>query len=407
MHIEYPHAVGEILDRLYRAGYEAHIVGGSLRDSMLGRPPHDWDVTTSALPEQTLALFDSARTLTTGLKHGTVTVLTEENGEILPVEITTYRIDGEYLDARHPTEVSFTHSIADDLARRDFTVCAMAWSPYGPGDGLVDLFCGRDDLDARIIRCVGQPELRFREDALRILRAYRFAAELSFDIDPATRAAAHLCAELLSRISAERICAELSRTVIAPNAVRAMTMIAEDDVLGRILPTVAPSDIAALDLLPPVLAPRLAALLRHNTSDQAADILLNLRFSNDVIRRVRDALALQNFPLTADHALTVRRLLREGGGTAAEDVLALRAAFGEPITEYSLALEQTIERGDCTDLAHLALNGQDLAALDIPRGPAVGRLLNRLLDAVIEDPSRNDRAQLTALVLAWKDEPNI
>ncbi|MBQ2767922.1 MAG: polynucleotide adenylyltransferase [Clostridia bacterium] len=407
MHIEYPHAVGEILDRLHRAGYEAHIVGGSLRDSMLGRPPHDWDVTTSALPEQTLEVFSSSRTLTTGLKHGTITVLAEENGEPLPVEITTYRIDGEYADARHPTEVTFTRSIADDLARRDFTVCAMAWSPYGPGDGLVDLFCGRDDLDARIIRCVGEPKLRFREDALRILRAYRFAAELSFDIDPATRAAANLCAELLSRISAERICAELSRTVVAPNAVRAMTMMAEDSVLASILPSVTHAEIAALDALPPILSLRLAALLHHESLTQAADALLKLRFSNEVIRRVGAALALRDFPLGEDHALTARRLLREGGLTAAEDVLALRSAFGEPTEGYSSALGQARERGDCTDLAHLALNGQDLAALGIPRGPIIGRLLNHLLDAVIEEPARNDREQLTALVLTWKDAPNI
>ena len=217
MHIACPSAVTVLLTRLHEAGHEAYLVGGSLRDSLLGRPPHDWDIATSALPMQTLAVFADFRTIETGLKHGTVTVLSDD----MPVEITTYRIDGNYLDARHPSSVSFTRSLDEDLARRDFTVCAMAWSPYDGGDGIVDLFGGREDLAAGIIRCVGQPEQRFREDALRILRAYRFASELSFTVEPETRAGARFCAGLLARISAERISSELSRTLLGAHAVAA------------------------------------------------------------------------------------------------------------------------------------------------------------------------------------------
>lgn len=397
MKMQYPSAVREILNGLHEAGYEAYIVGGSLRDTMLGREPHDWDVTTSALPEQTLSVFRHRRTILTGMKHGTVTVLAEENGSPLPVEVTTYRIDGDYLDARHPSTVTFTPNIADDLSRRDFTVCAMAWSPYGAGDGLVDLFGGCADLDARLIRCVGEPVERFREDALRILRAYRFAAQLCFDIDPATRDGARLCAPLLSRISVERIAAELSRTVTSPNASEALTMMIEDGVLERICTDIDQSGIPRLASLPPELPLRLAALFRRTSGSRVNAVLTGLRFPGATVRRVCAALALWDVPLEKDAPLGVRRLLRAGGQTAVTDSLTLRAAFGEDVEEYRLALEHTLTRGDCTDLAHLALNGGDLAAIGVPRGPDIGRILGRLLDAVIEDPALNEKEKLLDL----------
>ncbi|MBE6575787.1 MAG: polynucleotide adenylyltransferase [Ruminococcaceae bacterium] len=397
MQMQYPCAVREILDGLHEAGYEAYIVGGSLRDTLLGREPHDWDVTTSALPEQTLSVFRHRRTILTGIKHGTVTVLAEENGTPLPVEVTTYRIDGDYLDARHPSTVTFTPNIADDLSRRDFTVCAMAWSPYGEGDGLVDLFGGREDLDARLIRCVGEPEMRFREDALRILRAYRFAAQLSFDIDPATRAGARVCAPLLARISVERITAELSRTVTSPNAAAALTMMIEDGVLGRICTDLDQSGIPRLAALPPELALRLAALFRRTPVDRVNGVLTGLRFPGTVVRRVCAALALCDVPMDRDAPLGVRRLLRAGGQAAVTDSMTLRGAFGEDVSAYRLALARSLERGDCTDLAHLALSGGDLAELGVPRGPDIGRILGRLLDAVIEDPTQNEKEKLLTL----------
>lgn len=397
MQIACPSAVLDLLTRLHEAGYEAYLVGGSLRDSLLGRPPHDWDITASSLPEQTLAVFADYRTIETGLQHGTVTVMTDDGGTPLPVEITTYRIDGDYLDARHPESVSFTRNLADDLARRDFTVCAMAWSPYAEGDGIVDLFDGRGDLERRLIRCVGQPEQRFREDALRILRAYRFASELGFDVDNATRAGARFCAGLLHRISAERIASELSRTVLGQNAASALTMMAEDGVLNQICPAIDPTAGAVLSALPHELEPRLCALFWRTPTADAASVLTGLRFSGAIIRRVTAALALRDQPMVGDAALSVRRLMRAGGQMAAADLLSLRGAFGEDVSAEFRALAQTLERGDCTDLAHLAVGGGDLAALGIPRGPAIGRVLGRLLDAVIEDPSMNERGRLMSL----------
>ena len=394
MHIACPSAVTVLLIRLHEAGHEAYLVGGSLRDSLLGRPPHDWDIATSALPMQTLAVFADFRTIETGLKHGTVTVLSDD----MPVEITTYRIDGNYLDARHPSSVSFTRSLDEDLARRDFTVCAMAWSPYDGGDGIVDLFGGREDLAAGIIRCVGQPEQRFREDALRILRAYRFASELSFTVEPETRAGARFCAGLLARISAERISSELSRTLLGAHAVAALTAMADDGVLGQICPEADRRALFALPQLPAELALRLALLFWHTTSARAAAALGELRFSGAVTRRVTAVLALRDLPLGEDAELTVRQLLRAGGQTAAHDLLALRAALGETVAHYLHALGVVEERGDCTDLAHLAVGGADLAAAGIPRGPAIGRVLGRLLDAVIADPSMNERGALMDLV---------
>jgi len=394
MHIACPSAVTVLLTRLHEAGHEAYLVGGSLRDSLLGRPPHDWDIATSALPMQTLAVFADFRTIETGLKHGTVTVLSDD----MPVEITTYRIDGNYLDARHPSSVSFTRNLDEDLARRDFTVCAMAWSPYDGGDGIVDLFGGREDLAAGIIRCVGQPEQRFREDALRILRAYRFASELSFTVEPETRAGARFCAGLLARISAERISSELSRTLLGAHAVAALTAMADDGVLGQICPEADRRALFALPQLPAELALRLALLFWHTTSARAAAALGELRFSGAVTRRVTAVLALRDLPLGEDAELTVRQLLRAGGQTAAHDLLALRAALGETVAHYLHALGVVEERGDCTDLAHLAVGGADLAAAGIPRGPAIGRVLGRLLDAVIADPSMNERGALMDLV---------
>lgn len=402
MHIACPSAVLDLLARLHDAGYEAYLVGGSLRDSLLGRPPHDWDIAASSLPAETLAVFADYRTIETGLKHGTVTVMTTDGGAPLPVEITTYRIDGDYLDARHPTSVSFTRNLADDLARRDFTVCAMAWSPYADGDGIVDLYDGRGDLARRLIRCVGQPEQRFREDALRILRAYRFAAELGFNIDAAARDGARFCAGLLARISAERIASELSRTVLGQNAAEALAMMAADRVLGQICPDADPDSADVLPALPHELEPRLAALFWRAPTANAAAALTRLRFPGATIRRVAAALALRDLPLGADANLTARQLMRAGGQVAAGDLLALRAAFGEDVAADTLALANTAARGDCTDLAHLAVTGSDLAALGIPRGPAIGRVLGQLLDAVIESPALNDHDKLIVLAREMK-----
>ena len=196
MYLEIPKAVSIILHTLNEAGHEAYAVGGCVRDAMLGRTPEDWDITTSAQPQQVKELF--RRTVDTGIQHGTVTVLIQDGG----YEVTTYRIDGSYEDGRHPTQVAFTSLLSEDLRRRDFTINAMA---YHPEEGLIDLYGGQQDLENRIIRAVGVPEERFQEDALRIMRAIRFAAQLNFDIEPDTFQAIRKFAERLELISRERI----------------------------------------------------------------------------------------------------------------------------------------------------------------------------------------------------------
>ena len=208
MLIHLPEDVKAILHTLQEAGYEAYAVGGCIRDSLLGRRPDDWDITTSAKPQETKALF--GKTIDTGIQHGTVTVMRHGRG----YEVTTYRVDGEYEDGRHPKEVTFTASLKEDLRRRDFTVNAMA---YNEEDGLVDLFGGRQDLEQKIIRCVGEANERFEEDALRIMRAVRFSAQLGFSIEERTKEAIRGHAERLRQVSAERIQVELTKLVISPN----------------------------------------------------------------------------------------------------------------------------------------------------------------------------------------------
>ena len=220
--ISMPKDVAWLLRQLNRAGYPAYVVGGCVRDSLLGRTPGDWDICTGALPEQTRTVFAGQRLLLTGLKHGTVAVVLAGK----PYEITTFRVDGAYADHRHPDAVCFVPGVEQDLARRDFTVNAMAWHP---DSGLVDCFGGQRDLQARVIRCVGDPDARFAEDALRILRAIRFAAQLDFSIDPATEAAAQRLRNTVQTVSEERIFAELDRLLNSPAAGRVL------EKYGRIL----------------------------------------------------------------------------------------------------------------------------------------------------------------------------
>ena len=227
MKIIIPEHVRGIMDRIEDAGHEAFAVGGSLRDALLGIPPHDWDVTTSALPDTVASLFPDKHVIPTGLQHGTVTVVADGD----PIEITTYRVDGEYTDSRRPDAVRFTTSIEDDLSRRDFTVNAMAYSDVR---GLVDLFGGRADLEGKIIRAVGDPEKRFTEDALRIMRAFRFSAQLDFEIEKDTLEAALKLRKRLKNIAKERIGSEFMRLLSSSAASRSLTLMGE--VLGEIIP---------------------------------------------------------------------------------------------------------------------------------------------------------------------------
>jgi len=432
--ISLPPSVKFAISRLEAAGFEAYAVGGCVRDSLLGRAPNDWDITTSARPEQTAACFSDMRTIETGIQHGTLTVLID--GE--PFEITTYRRDGDYADNRHPTTVTFSSRIDDDLSRRDFTVNAMA---YHPMRGLIDPFGGRTDLACSVIRCVGDPATRFHEDGLRILRAIRFAAVLGFSIDPDTAEAIHACRGLLSNIAAERIRVELTKLICGMGAV---TILREyRDVIAEFIPELVPCfdfaqnsryhcydvyehtlhALAAEQTRDPIT--RLAILLHdigkpHCYTEDAdgghfkghgpigvelsGRILSRLRFDNATAAAVSRLVDYHDRTFPAEPR-AVKRLMQK---LSDEDILRLmevqrcdRVAHAEPynlpptaLTEIPRIMQQLRAEGACLSLKTLAVNGQDLIALGIRPGPQIGAALNALLDAVVDGRLPNEREAL-------------
>lgn len=428
-----PKYVLEILKTLAAGGHEAWCVGGCIRDSLLGRVPEDWDVATDALPEETLALFPG-RAVPTGLRHGTVTVRLPGSN---PVEVTTYRVDGAYRDHRRPESVSFTRSLEEDLKRRDFTVNAMA---LGLDGTLRDPFGGQMDLRRGILRCVGDPDRRFREDALRILRGLRFAAVLGFSIDPATADGLHRSRALLEEIASERIWAELQKLLCGKAA--AAILREYPDVLGVFWPEVLPMvgfdqrnrhhcfdvwehTLRALDAVEPETVLRCTMLLHDIgkptcftmdakgnghfyghpavSRDLADGMLRRLKCGNadreTVLRLVEwhD----RNIPRT-DRGL--RRALRALGEQDLRRLLAVKRAdnlaqaveFRGMQKEIDLAedmMNRLLEEKACVSLGQLAVNGRDLTELGYA-GPAVGQILNRLLDAVVDGDAPNNREVL-------------
>lgn len=391
-----------------------------MRDSLMGRQPSDWDICTSALPEQVIAAFSHYKVLPTGIGHGTVTVMMDEK----PVEITTLRRDGEYLDHRHPQTVEFTGSLQEDLARRDFTVNAMA---YAPQEGLTDPFGGADDLKAGILRCVGNPRQRFDEDALRILRLLRFSSQLSFRPEPETLAAAAELAPLLKKVSGERISAELNKLLLGEDAFHALCLAADHRILEAIIPEYSGcmklklerSLFAAVAVAPPRLEIRLALLLHDiakpqtlhpNGSDgyddhaavsaaHAETILKRLRYSNHIAKQVEMLVRQHMVPLPV-HKAALRRLCAEWGADVAQDWIAFKRA-------NSLATNQVHETEQCDAVAKLlnevlaaanplrvedlAVGGEELLEMGVPPGPMVGQILRSLLELVLEQPELNQR----------------
>lgn len=393
-HIDLPPYVATVLDRLYACGHTAYVVGGSLRDLMLGIPPHDWDVTTSARPEQTLAAFSDFSTIPTGLQHGTVTVLIDH----IPIEVTTYRIDGTYTDARRPDSVTFTDRLSEDLARRDFTVNAMAYSPEG---GLVDLYGGREDLAAGILRAVGEPQKRFTEDALRILRGFRFSAQLDFAIEPQTLAAMRDTREGLTKISAERILSEISRLLTAPAAVRGWEALCGADILPLILPRTAERQtrplsetVRGLAALPRDLATRLAWLFFGMAQE---DIRADLNALKPSTRLKEDVLLLTSSaaPPAEITPAGARRLIRRCGELT-DGALSLWECAGYDVLELRAFADMVRAEGFCRTIADLAVSGNDLIALGI-RGRALGETLKGLLEYVTDHPEDNRRDILLEL----------
>ena len=390
-----------LLDALHGAGHAAYAVGGCVRDSLLGQAPHDWDLCTSARPEQVMELFGEEKCIPTGLQHGTVTV---KQGDRL-YETTTFRIEGAYSDGRHPDAVCFVPDVREDLARRDFTINAMA---YSAEEGLIDPFGGRDDLAAHLVRAVGEPERRFEEDALRILRLYRFAARFGFSVDPATGAAARALGPHLDCVSAERIQEEMLKLLAAPAPGRYL----EPAVLAVILPELYPLEEPArfaescrvIDRLAPGaenLPARLAALLLPLGEEGTRKALRRLKCSNALTEEtavlVRETGT--SGPAT-DPAVSVRRLLGRYGLTAVERLAALGAA-GHPEQAADFAARAELARqmeadGVCCRIAQLAVNGRDLMAAGAKPGPGLRQLLEQLLEAVITGQVLNEKQALLA-----------
>lgn len=396
-----------LLDTLHAAGYAAYAVGGCVRDSLLGRTAHDWDLCTSALPQQVMELFGAEQCIPTGLQHGTVTI--KYGGQLY--ETTTFRTEGSYTDGRHPDAVQFVPDVREDLARRDFTINAMA---YNAAEGLVDPFGGQKDLQNGLLRAVGEPQQRFTEDALRILRLYRFAARFGFALDATTARAARQLAPHLDCISAERIQEELAKLLAAPQPGAYL----EPAVLAVVLPELTP---AALEAAKPVvdacpageknLPVRWAALLGALGETDTRRVLKRLRCSNACIEEtavlVRETAGkgvCGSFSEEKASAhpgdIHIRQLLGRYGLCTVERLCALCAAL-QPQNAPACALAAQRARqleadGVCCRVSQLAVNGRDLMAVGIPAGPALRRVLEALLDGVIRAEYPNEKPALLA-----------
>ncbi len=401
-----PHGACEVLDKLTAAGYEAFLVGGCVRDMLRGVLPNDYDITTSATPPEIQTVFSGYRLIETGIRHGTVTVLVE--GE--PYEVTTYRVDGDYKDNRHPSEVRFTANLREDAARRDFTVNAMA---YHPAHGLRDYFGGEADLSARLIRAVGDPLVRFQEDALRILRAMRFSATLCFEIERETATAARKQTPLLANVSAERVREELVKLLLGPYA--PAVLLSFYDVIGSVLPHWQASLGASVSGLKKIAktiektpaddpVARLAVFFSSIADPAAVQVQLDaLRFDHRTRDRVVKLIAHRADPCTADPKIA-RRFLAGLGRQDALLLLAIRraaaCAAGESTAEVEEARDAVerllAEEGACTSVSDLAIRGADLLSLGFSPGKEMGLALTALLAAVINGDVKNEKNTLLA-----------
>ena len=441
--IELPEAVRNIIHTLQNAGYEAWAVGGCVRDSILGRVPDDWDITTSARPEQVKAIFK--KTVDTGIQHGTVTVLWNRAG----YEVTTYRIDGEYEDSRHPKEVQFTASLREDLRRRDFTINAMA---YNEEAGLVDIFGGMEDIRAKKIRCVGDPMERFSEDALRMMRAVRFSAQLGYEIEEETEEAICRLSRTLQKISAERIRTELVKLLISshPELLEAcwktgMTAVFLPE-FDRMMETsqnnphhcynVGEHTIRAMKAAAPEKTLRLALLFHDmgkpetkttdgegidhfrgheiKSSDMARIVMKRLKFDNNTIDRVVRLVWAHDIKIEPGQKYMRRALNRLGEDIfpelfeVKEADLAAQSAYRREEKKAELLgmrkdYEAVLKSKACVSLKDLAVNGKDLIAEGAAPGKGLGEMLQKLLEEVLEEPERNTREYLLSRVKKMKE----
>lgn len=435
MDIRKPYYANLALNLLKSAGFEAYVVGGCVRDSLLGEIPNDWDITTSALPEDTLKVFKDYRVIETGIKHGTVAVLIDDN----LLEITTYRVDGEYKDNRHPENVTFTRNLALDLARRDFTINALACDADGR---LIDEFGGVADLEAKRICCVGEPDERFAEDALRIMRALRFSATLDFDIEARTAKSIRRNKDLLKNIAAERITEELLKLLCGKGPRVTDILIEYRDVFAVIIPELEPCfdfdhqnihhvydiynhiaySVGASKPLPDV---RLALLLHDIgkphvfTVDEngtghtykhaevsyelSKTVLSRLRLPTDFYETVLTLVRYHDYPVQPEKRYIKRRLNKFGpeileklmlvkvGDNAAHNMET--GDFYPEIVEVQKLMAEVLAEGDCFSLKGLDITGNDIISLGYT-GPKVGEILNELLMEVIEETIPNEHSKL-------------
>lgn len=392
MYIELPTDVLFIINRIRESGYRADVVGGSVRDSIIGRELGDFDITTNALPEKTKEIFAGYRIIDTGIRHGTVTLVIGK----AQYEITTYRIDGSYTDARHPDSVSFTTDIVEDLARRDFTVNAIAYNPY---DGLTDPYDGCGDVDARIIRAVGDPRVRFDEDALRILRALRFSAVLNFDIDEKTAEAIREKYVLLSGVSRERVYTELKKLVMGERAVDILR--AYSEVFSYILGGISPMSLPEADLYGKAdYLTRLASLFYLNTDipdTSAYETLTMLKTDKHTRERVSTVLRACK-DVRYSSRVDIVHALAEYGYDIVKGVFDLCLLLGEIDNGEYLILEDIMETNPVYSISQLAVSGKDLMALGYT-GEAIGKTLKVLLFRVIEGEVENVKEELISSLM--------
>ena len=430
-----PREVCAVLQTLERAGHEAYIVGGCVRDILMGKPPHDWDVTTSALPEETMALFDHFA-IPTGLRHGTVTVRSGETA----CEVTTFRTDGDYPDHRHPAAVTFTRSLREDLQRRDLTVTAMAMDVHGT---LHDPFGGQADIRRRVLRCVGEPERRFQEDALRILRTLRFSATLGFAIEADTHRSLRERRDDLRYVAAERVREELTKLLCGAEVLR--VLLEDPQVLGVVLPEILPcvgfdqhnrhhcydvwghtAHAVAVAPSDPVL--RWAMLLHdlgkpscftlddrgvghfhghHRPSAEMAEtVCRRLRFDRAAAQQICMLVRYHDRPIPLTER-AIRRAMNQLGVEGLRQLCAVKRADNlaqhpgyrgrqREINEGEAIMDELLRKDACFSLKQLAVNGWDMAALGL-EGPAIGQMLQTLLEAVMDGAADNDRDTLLAL----------
>ena len=386
-----------VLERLEDSGHKAYLVGGCLRDMMMGRQPHDFDIATSAEPETVMSIFSDFEVIPTGIKHGTVTVMID--GE--PIEITTFRKDSDYSDGRRPDSITFTDKVEDDLSRRDFTINAMA---FGLDGEIVDPFGGKSDIKSRVIRTVGSAEDRFSEDGLRILRAIRFASVLGFTIERETKEAIHKLSRMLDKVSFERVFSEMSKIILSEKP--SVQFREFKDVFSRVAPELAEikdfeHTLETLDRVEPELALRFTALLHTLGEEQADSVLRNLKSDGVTIQKVTKLIRFFDTDIDSSK-VAIKKLMSEMGESDFFSLIKLKIA-DEPEKTVELEkakqiAERVIADKECFKLKDMAVKGDDLIKSGMAMGPEIGKTLSMLLDKVISEEVANDKDSLMQII---------